>query len=166
MGKRSGSPHGGRKLLFFIAALLFASACGDLKTPSPTASDLASMAEARTGDESSPYGCFVSELAADSLRVRYRYYQLPVEFPTNAQRPDGRTVEYQYRLEEPGKEPVLLANCVIPATRRAVRVLEARLRVPADVRYSFAKRPNGGLSTMTEPECDSKVGDIYDENVT
>jgi len=153
-----------RRYMLALGLLLAASACTD-GAPSPTATVSGAGAPANLNRSSSPYGCFISK-AVEGLPYAYAYSQLPVEFPREALAADGGTLKYQFRLEEPGKSPVLLANCVIPRTRLAVRILEARLRVTKDARYQYTDRAKGDITIMEEGDCASKVGDIYDEKKT
>lgn len=153
-----------RRYMIVLGLMLAASACTD-GAPSPTAAVSGGGAAANLNRNSSPYGCFISK-AVEGLPYAYKYSQVPVDFPRAALAADGGTLKYQFRLEEPGKSPVLLANCVIPRTRLAVRILEAQLRVPKDVQYQYTRRTKGDITIMGEGDCASQVGDIYDENKT
>jgi hypothetical protein len=150
-----------------VAAL---SACTDAPvaavTPDADPDGHRLLSTARSSE--SPYGCYVSE-AVRNPHYRYRYSRRELHFPLTAGAEDGSTLEYRLRLQRPGEEPVYVANCVIPRTLSAVRLLEQWLRVPKDVRYTVtngAGRARTATATTLEEPCSSKVGDAYDPNRT
>ena len=154
----------------FAAAL---SACGDASFTSPVPPSRSDRTQLRgaSSESESPYGCYISEAVRNPL-YRYRYTRRELHLPATALADDGSTLRYRLRLQDPGEEPVYVANCVIPRTRAAVRLLEQWLHVPKDVRYTVTYRSgrSGMTTTMAtsvdgEP-CDSQVGDLYDEAKT
>lgn len=151
---------------FSLLTMLAVPACADGPSgPSTRAPDPAPhpSVAAESRDES-PYGCYVSE-AVRNPHYRYRYSRRELRFPSPAIAPDGATLEYRLRLREPGREPAYVANCIIPRTRTAVRLLEEWLRVPRDVRYTVAHRSGRtgtAIAMLTDEPCNAKVGDVYD----
>jgi len=149
--------------LFMLASALLVSACQDAGHRLPTGADTGALNSVAARELApGPYGCFISQ-AVTSKPYPYSYSQFALEFPPAALRDDGVTLRYQYRLQEPGKEAVLVANCTIPRTRLAVRLLEQRLKVPRNARYEYVRAGGQTAGTMSADEpCNSKVGDQYE----
>ncbi|HEX6746655.1 MAG TPA: hypothetical protein VF092_05115 [Longimicrobium sp.] len=160
-----------RLLTLALAAAL--SACTDEPFTSsvPASQPARPQLRAAASESESPYGCYISEAVRTPL-YRYRYTRRELHFPATALAADGSTLKYRLRLQNPGEEPVYVANCLIPRTQTGVRFLEQWLRVPKDVRYTVTHTPDrtGTVTTMATSvngdPCDSQVGDLYDENKT
>ncbi|HEX2205153.1 MAG TPA: hypothetical protein VHG91_17710 [Longimicrobium sp.] len=138
------------------APLLFAfvaASCADLptssSTPVPPALD-ASVAPGRPAWAAdfagAPHLCFTS-VRTPLGPHRYRYGRVRLDFPASALAPDGATLLYRYRVQAPGEDPVVVANCRIPRTLEAVAILDRRLRVADRRRWRARDEQADGTAT-------------------
>lgn len=121
---------------------LFGAACQDLPTNdsnrySPNGRGPSAARNAAMGE---PYICYTSERVSGE---RYRYARVFVELPRGAEAADGTLQQYRYRMVD-GDSVLAAANCRIPATEAAVRIMNARLQVGAGSR---AEQPDDGSIT-------------------
>jgi len=96
-------------------------------TGMPTGSELSDK-KAKSGDEISPYGCFLNAYQPDESEP-YRYWSVYLHYPEQIIEEAGdRKAVYKYRLKEDSDKVYLLANCVIPATQNAANLVDRLLR--------------------------------------
>lgn len=83
---------------------------------------------AKSQGDASPYGCFQTrKMDADSLLYSSRSIYL--HFPKGiAKKANGQTEKISFYQIPDGERPARLANCVIPATDKARKLLTAKLR--------------------------------------
>ena len=99
----------------------------------------------------SAHVCFTSVRTPEGPR-RYRYGHVNLDFPASAQAPDGATVLYRYRVQAPGEDPRVVANCRIPRTPEAIRIMDRRLYVDHRRRW-LASGTAGAGDTATIDGC-------------
>lgn len=88
-----------------------------------------------------PFACFVS-MRAETGSISYLYKVVALRFPSSALRNDGTVALFRFRLETPGGEVLRVANCVIPATEKAIKMIRRDLGVPAN---AIAEGPSSAL---------------------
>lgn len=138
------------------------SACQDLPTTplgaegaSPSSSNPGiggGIAFSRSGhDEREPqFVCYTSKRDSESP-IRYRYGRLTVRLPRSAESSDGSTMIYRYvRFDESNGTDVLeAANCRIPRTPEAVRVMNRRLGLIQPRENGKGSGNNGDMGEIT-----------------
>lgn len=142
---------------WITAPVLFsfaAASCSDL----PTASSRTAPSEARASASAArpawaadsggaPYICFTSVRTPQGPH-RYRYGRVRLHFPASALALDGATTLYRYRVQSPGEDPVVVANCRIPWTVEAVEIMDRRLRVADRRRWRARDEQADGTATI------------------
>lgn len=151
--------------LVFLLALL-AAACQDSVTApggaSPDSARPDLLSSSRETGGGAAFACFTS-VATPGGPHAYRYGRLNLKFPRSALAPDGATMRYRFRVYDRDGEIERLANCVIPRTAEAARIMSRRFRIPGSVPRP---KPIGSpLGEVTTQECtgDSTSGYECDE---
>ena len=123
-------------------AVLFAAACGNTPVaPSPTQLHHAAAPVPTLGtrEVGTWFLCYTSIRSPDGPD-RYRYGHLELHFPRKALAPDGSTLLYRFRAQREGRDPDVVANCVIPRTEEAIELVSRRFHVD---RNAIATEPGG-----------------------
>jgi hypothetical protein len=166
VGKYAAATRHTRPALPLTVLLVLVAGCGDAPSAPDSsrlpATALATLSSALGGE--SPYGCYVSEATHDPA-FRYTYTRRPVQFPDHVAANPRRPLTYRLRFQRKGEQPVLVANCTIPRSPAAVRMVEELFRVPESARAG--KESSGGeitiQTTFTEDPCINKPEDNYDD---
>lgn len=99
------------------------AACSDLPTTPPVQDQIDQKAAFIVGQVGTPkYVCFSSERRPTEGKP-FRYTRTVLHFSGAETAADGQTREFMLRVASPGREPVIAANCRIPATRAAAERL-------------------------------------------
>jgi hypothetical protein len=123
----------GTSLLIFAAACSHDEISGirELPISANATAALATMGPDWQVNGENPFSCFLS-MRAESGPIAYLYRVVSARFPTSALSDEGAVAIFRYRLESPEGEVLRVANCVIPATNKALRIIRQRLDVPDD----------------------------------
>lgn len=142
---------------WITAPVLFAFAaasCSDLPTASTVTAPQVPVSDAAAGRPAwaadvggAPHICFTSVRTPQGPH-RYRYGRVRLHFPASALALDGATTLYRYRVQGPGEDPVVVANCRIPRTVEAVEIMDRRLRVADRRRWRPRDEQADGTSTI------------------
>jgi len=149
-----------------VVLLVVLAGCGEAPSEPDAArrhaEPTAALASIANGE--SPFGCYVSE-AVQNGPFRYSYTRRPVQFPDHIAANPRPPLTYRLRFQRKGEQPVLVANCTIPRSPAAVRIVEELFRVPESAR--LGEKSFGGeitiQTTFTEDPCINKPEDNYDD---
>lgn len=126
-----------------LLAGIFLAACQDLPTAPPRSPGLPEPLVDRglSGVPRDRFAiqCYVSRRVT-GREYRYEYGVLPLRVPAPMHAPDGSTRLLQFRIEEPGSEPLIAGSCRIPNTPVAAAYVMKRLKLD---RGRYERRGNG-----------------------
>lgn len=136
-----------RSLLLICCAVLVTACEGTPIAPAEIAHNVPAAISRGVVASVSPYACFVSSAMPLGAPYRYRYQKPDLHFPKSALALDGTTTTYRYRMWGASREePVYVANCVIPATREAVQIMNRKFGVRE-------QKPKAGEATLMGETC-------------
>ena len=144
----------------YLSTILLLASCGDLPTGGSVPSTARTQREASEfrGAGTVSVVCTVSEKSASGPHA-YHYSKLTLNLPRAAAASDGRTSVFRYRGHGSGGEIVLAANCVIPDTEKAARIVHRMFRSVGrpmrDARVDDSRLAGGdlGLEGLTVNAC-------------
>lgn len=131
-----------------LAVPMVLAACGDSVTapaavPGLTTARLSDhgFRGVRTAGKDPEFVCYTSEPASLPGSGRYLYRRYKLNFPKEARARDGATSIFRVVYQDPGKNPVAVANCRIPNTPAALSLVKERF--VAEERRRLAVQTSG-----------------------